>query len=96
MSKEIDDTEHLMSSENNRKRLLESIEQANAVSDEHLLFAYMLGFNDELDSMSEKIYANHIVQRAYNIGRSDALIGDDISSIDNQTNEEVISRIRQI
>jgi hypothetical protein len=96
VGEELDDTEHLMSSENNRKRLLESIEQANAVSNEDLLDYYMLGFRDELDNLDEKEYDNPLITRAYKLGRLDAILGDDIRSVDYQSDEEIIKNIRQI
>ena len=95
MAEELDETEHLMSSENNKKRLLESIEQANAVSDEDLLDYYMLGFRDELDNLGEKKHNNPLIIRAYKLGRLDAILGDDIRSVDYQSDKEIIKNIRQ-
>jgi hypothetical protein len=96
MAEELDDTEHLMSSEKNKERLLESIEQANSVSDEELLGCYMHGFMDELDNNLDYDFGSLIKNRAYNIGRLDALVGDDVSSVDNKSNQEIINQIRQI
>jgi hypothetical protein len=96
MAEELDDTEHLMSSEKNKERLLESIEQAESVSDEELLGYYMLGFEDELDNNHEQKFDNPLMNRAYNLGRLHALIGDDVRSVDYLTNDEIIKQIRKL
>ena len=69
--------------------------------DKKLLEMYMLGFNDELDRrMSKSKYESYLTEAtrlliiAYNIGKSDAIVGDDVRSSDYQTNEEIIKRIR--
>ncbi len=95
MAEELDDTEHLMSSEENSKRLLESIEQANSVSDEELLGCYMHGFDDELDNELEQKFDNPLMNKAYNMGRLHALVGDDCRSVDYLSNQEIINRIRK-
>lgn len=94
MGEELDDTEHLMSSEKNKERLLESIEHANSVSDEELLGCYMHGFMDELDNNLDYNFDSQIKNRAYNIGKSHALIGDDVRSVDYLSNDEIIKQIR--
>jgi len=94
MAEELDDTEHLMSSDKNKERLLESIEQANSVSDEELLGCYMHGFMDELDNNLDYDFDSQIKNRAYNIGKSHALIGDDVRSVDYLSNDEIIKKIR--
>ena len=96
MAEELDDTEHLMSSDKNKERLLESIEQANSVSDEELLGCYMHGFMDELDNNLDYEFDLPIKNRAYNIGKSHALIGDDVRSVDYLTNDEIIKQIRKL
>jgi hypothetical protein len=95
MAEELDDTEHLMSSEKNKERLLESIEQANYVSDEELLGCYMHGFMDELDNNLDYEFDSPIKNKAYNIGRAHAFIGDDVRSVDYLSNQEIINRIRK-
>lgn len=62
--------------------------------DEVLMEVYMSGFNDELDSKEEMFNPNPLLLRAYNLGRLDAAVGDDVSSVDQQTNEEIIDRIK--
>lgn len=96
MAEELDDTEHLMSSDKNKERLLESIEQANSVSDEELLGCYMHGFMDELDNNLDYEFDLPIKNRAYNIGKSHALIGDDVRSVDYLSNDEIIKQIRKL
>lgn len=96
MAEELDDTEHLMSSDKNKERLLESIEQANSVSDEELLGCYMHGFMDELDNNLDYNFDSQIKNRAYNIGKSHALIGDDVRSVDYLSNDEIIKQIRKL
>jgi hypothetical protein len=95
MAEELDDTEHLMSSEKNKERLLESIEQANSVSDEELLGCYMHGFMDELDNNPNYDFGSPIKNRAYNLGKLDAIVGDDCRSVDYKTNQEFINQIRK-
>lgn len=64
--------------------------------DKEILRHYMFGFNDELNGELEEKFNDELLQKAYNMGRIDALIGDDISSVDNQTEEEIIKRIKGI
>lgn len=62
--------------------------------DKVLLETYMWGFNDELDSRTRMWNPNPLLLRAYNLGRQDAIVGDDVRSVDYQTNEEILNRIR--
>lgn len=66
------------------------------VKDKELLKIYMLGFNDELYTKPKAIYSNQLKQSAYDHGRVDAIIGDDISSSDLQSNDEILTRIKSI
>lgn len=61
--------------------------------DKIILETYMWGFNDELDGKTKMWNPNPLLLRAYNLGRVDAIAGDDISSVDLQTNEEILKRI---
>lgn len=63
--------------------------------DSILLNLYMMGFNDELDQtdIHESILTNKLELKAYNLGRYHAIIGDEISSIDKLTNEEILKMI---
>lgn len=62
--------------------------------DKVLLETYMCGFNDELDDRAKMWNSNPLLLRAYNLGREDAIVGDDVRSVDYQTNEEILNRIR--
>lgn len=62
--------------------------------DKVLLETYMWGFNDELDGRTKTWNPNPLLLRAYNLGRQDAIVGDDVRSVDYQTNEEILDRIR--
>lgn len=64
------------------------------MTDEDLLTIYMWGFNDGLRGQNRVIPTNLLATRAYEIGKTDALIGDDVSSVDLQTNEEILNRIK--
>jgi hypothetical protein len=62
--------------------------------DKILLETYMWGFNDELDGKMKMWTPNPLLLRAYNLGRQDAIVGDDVRSMDYQTNEEILNKIR--
>ena len=62
-------------------------------SDKKILGIYMVGFNDELYDKIKLIQNSDIEQTAYDIGRLDAIIGDEISSSDEQTNSQILKRI---
>jgi hypothetical protein len=64
------------------------------VTDKELLKHYMKGFNDELRGTSSIESDNELENKAYRIGALDAIVGDDVSSVDLKTNEEVIRQIR--
>lgn len=63
-------------------------------NDEKLLAIYMRGFNDELDNKPLTENLSGFLLKAYNLGKSDAIVGDDVMSLDYQSNEEIIKRIR--
>ena len=56
----------------------------------------MAGFVDELRSQPEVEFTEPLYKRAYQLGRVDALIGDDVRSVDYKTNEETLHRIYNI
>jgi len=62
----------------------------------NLLKWYMKGFNDELRGTSTVESDNKIDMVAYDLGAQHAIIGDDVSSIDNLSDEEIISMIEDI
>ena len=64
-------------------------------SDNKLLEVYMWGFDDELwGRKNRNTYINSYLRSAYEHGRSDAIIGDDVSSNDNQSDEEILEKIK--
>ncbi len=63
------------------------------IKNKDLLEIYILGFNDELNCCNIKQYEHHLFNRAYDLGRSDAKTGDDISFSDYQTDEEILNKI---
>jgi hypothetical protein len=63
-------------------------------SDKKLLEYYKLGWTDNCNGKTEKRFDNPILQRAYIIGWLDFMAGDDVSSVDEQTNEQIIRHIR--
>lgn len=65
------------------------------MTDSELLKIYMRGFTDELKGDISNVPKNNLALRAYIIGSADALIGDELSSIDLQTNQEILKRIRK-
>lgn len=64
------------------------------MTDKEILKIYMEGFNDELTGDLRIIPNNELSKKAYNLGRIDALMGDELSSIDLQTNQQILKRIR--
>ena len=62
--------------------------------DFELLEIYVEGFNDELSGDLKIKSGSEIQLRAYRMGRGDAIIGDEISSSDEQTGEEILERIK--
>ena len=66
------------------------------ITDSELLQIYMTGFNDELYRLKNKIFTSTLKQRAYTIGRMDAIAGDDVSSVDEQSDEDILKHIKEI
>lgn len=65
------------------------------ISDKELLKCYLKGFDDELDGKTSMEFNSEIENFAYAIGASDAIVGDDVSSVDLQSDEEILGRIKQ-
>lgn len=66
------------------------------ISDSEILKIYHQGWNDELDGDFKNEFKEPLLIRAYNNGRIDSIVGDDISSVDFQSNEEIIKSIKDI
>lgn len=63
-------------------------------TDEELLQHYKLGWNDCADNKPTKIFSDKLFQTAYTNGRIDFIVGDDIRSIDYQTEEKILQQIK--
>jgi ABC-type amino acid transport substrate-binding protein len=64
------------------------------INDKILLETYMLGFSDELEGETRE-FEDSMLMRAYELGRIDAFVGDDVRSIDYQSDEHLLKRIYQ-
>lgn len=64
------------------------------IDDKILLETYMLGFSDELEGETRE-FEDSMLMRAYELGRVDAFVGDDVRSIDYQSDEHLLKRIYQ-
>jgi len=63
-------------------------------TDEELLKIYRLGFNDELWDKPRQAFNDDFQDRAYGLGMMDAIAGDDVSSVDEKSNEETLKQIK--
>jgi hypothetical protein len=54
----------------------------------------MLGFSDELEGETRE-FEDSMLMRAYELGRIDAFVGEDVRSIDYQSDEHLLKRIYQ-
>lgn len=69
------------------------------MKDKELMKIYMRGFNDELYGNrlnDSNILKNKLSARVYQTGRIDAIIGDDLPGWDNQSNDDILKRIKSI
>jgi hypothetical protein len=64
------------------------------INDKILLETYMLGFSDELEGETRE-FEDSMLMRAYELGRIDAFVGEDVRSIDYQSDEHLLKRIYQ-
>lgn len=66
------------------------------MADENILKVYLKGFNDELNSVFDNSKVNQNLEgKAYNLGGLHALVGDDVSSIRNLSDEQVLEIIKR-
>jgi|LakMenE18May11ns_1017448.scaffolds.fasta_scaffold9878815_2 hypothetical protein len=63
-------------------------------TDKDLIEIYLQGFNDELNNVKKTKHDVKLKQTAYDLGRLDAIVGDDVSSSDRQTNKQILDRIK--
>ena len=64
------------------------------ITDESLLEWYMKGFKDELRGSSSHESDNAIENRAYLFGSLDAITGGDVRSVDYESDEEILNKIK--
>ena len=65
------------------------------MKDNEIIKLYLEGWHDEADGIKPKDwFKNDLSKKAYMVGRADYLIGDDVSSSDLQTEEEIVKRIK--
>ena len=58
---------------------------------------YLKGFNDELhDKKPIDWFSSDVEKRAYFIGRSDAVVGDDVPSNDYRTWDDILKEIKNL
>jgi len=62
------------------------------INDKILLETYMLGFSDELEGETRE-FEDSMLMRAYELGKVDAFVGDDVRSVDYQSDEHLLKRI---
>lgn len=63
-------------------------------TDKDLMEMYLQGFNDELNNVKKTKHDVKLKQTAYDLGRLDAIVGDDVSSSDRQTTKQILDRIK--
>jgi len=64
------------------------------MEDEEILSIYMKGWQDSAKEVNHGKDYTGIAQIAYRMGWTDFIVGDDNSSIDLQTNEEILEKIK--
>ena len=67
--------------------------------DDLILKSYMLGWTDCFggDKSNEMLFKNNsILEIAWNCGWDDYIAGDDVSSVDLQTNKQILKNIKSI
>jgi hypothetical protein len=60
-----------------------------------LLQTYMIGFSDELKGETRE-FQDPMLIRAYELGKVDAFVGDDVRSVDYQSDEHLLKRIKNL
>jgi hypothetical protein len=65
------------------------------ITDRVLLNTYNLGFSDELKGVdNSSSFEDKLLAKAYILGQSDAIVGDDVMSLNYQSNEQILNRIK--
>lgn len=66
------------------------------MTDENILKVYLQGFKDELNSVFYNSKVNQNLDgKAYNLGGLHAIVGDDVASIRNLSNVQILEIIRE-
>ena len=65
-----------------------------SITDKQLLEIYMKGFVDSLHNKPPETHYSNLEQKAYFLGRIDAIIGDEIEEVDLETDEEILAKIK--
>lgn len=88
--------EYCLGKQNTLDKIAEKEMKKELLTDENILKVYMRGFTDELDGTfcNAKVNPN-IDGRAYNIGSLHAQVGDDVSSVDNLSDQEILKIIKK-
>ena len=53
----------------------------------------MIGFSDELEGKTRE-FKDQMLMRAYELGKVDAFVGDDVMSVNYQSDEHLLKRIK--
>jgi len=67
----------------------------SSLSDKNILKHYNMGWNDCANNKKERKFKDKLFQNAYYIGWNDYIVGDDVKSVDNQTEEQILKRIKK-
>jgi len=70
-------------------------EEITFYDDNTLLVWYMRGFHDELWGKKTSTPFDDLIKKAYQLGKDDAIIGDDVRSSDYKTNEVILTQIKK-
>ena len=65
-----------------------------SITDKQLLEIYMKGFNDSLYNIFPESSYSSLETKAYYLGRIDAIIGDEIEEVDLESDQEILSKIK--
>lgn len=58
-----------------------------------IIGVYHLGFNDELNGVNKEHEYEGIHKTAYKLGKINAFVGDEITKLDYQSEEEILKQI---
>lgn len=64
------------------------------LNDQKLLDIYMDGFSDGFYSLNKSNYKNELFTKAYNLGYTHAIIGDDCREVDYYSDEQILNLIK--